>query len=147
MPNRTPLEYDLDDHLGAVREIIARTSPEALVKGFASLTHRIHANANDTASPSARAEVERDLRAQRELVEAEMMRRMQPFTVTDVQMNRAAQAAYDTKLVHIPAMTDKPRVVSMVRDILIAVGVPASGLPTEEAPPAPRRAVRDAPQA
>lgn len=136
MPNQSPLEFDLDDHLAAARELAANTSPQALLTAFANLTHRLHASEDDQHSA--------DLRTQRGIVEAELLRRMALFTITDAQLNRAAQAAYDTKLVHIPAMTDKPRVVSMVRDVLLAVGVPTSALPPEQAS-SPRDPHRDAP--
>lgn len=68
MPNQSPLEFDLDDHLAAARELAANTSPQALLTAFANLTHRLHASEDDQHSA--------DLRVQRGIVEAELLRRM-----------------------------------------------------------------------
>lgn len=59
-----------------ITELLPSTSPEGLLKAYASLTHRIHANASSAKRPSVMAEVEQDLREQRDLVEGELLRRM-----------------------------------------------------------------------
>lgn len=61
-----------------VDQLLRASSPEALLATFAALTHRIHANAHDTASPAARAVVEADLRTQRDIVQVELVQRMTP---------------------------------------------------------------------
>jgi hypothetical protein len=118
MPNQSPLEFDLDDHLAAAREILAGSTPQALLTAHASLTHRMHA-ADD-------GRVEDDLRAQRSMIEAEIRTRLeqprQPV-ITEQDLNRAAQRAYDSGLLKLPSMTDKPRVVAMLCDVLGSLGV------------------------
>lgn len=63
----TPLEHDVSDGLTEVRELLQRTSPEALLKGYASLTHRMH---------GARPSDQHQRRMERDLVEAELLRRL-----------------------------------------------------------------------
>jgi hypothetical protein len=117
---RTALEFDLDDHLAAARKLCAETSPQALLTTHAALTHRIHASEDD--------ELSADLRAQRDIVEAELLRRMSfrapTRTITETDLNVAAQRAYDHGIIRLPRMTDKPKVVAMLRDVLGSLGVP-----------------------
>lgn len=63
----TPLEHDVTDGLGDVQRMLTESSPEALLKAFASLTHRMHG-----ATPST----EHVRRMERDLVEAELLRRL-----------------------------------------------------------------------
>ena len=64
----TLLEQDMTDAMSEVTALLQRTSPEALLKAYASLTHRLHATVeiNTTAT----------LRVERGLVEEELLRRL-----------------------------------------------------------------------
>lgn len=61
------LEHDVTDGLGDVQRMLTESSPEALLKAFASLTHRMHG-----AQPST----EHQRRMERDLVEGELLRRL-----------------------------------------------------------------------
>jgi len=57
-----------------ITELLPSTSPEGLLKAYASLTHQMHGlHTVDSA----------DLREQRDLVEAELLRRMRPAPQPD----------------------------------------------------------------
>lgn len=55
-------------------ERLRATSTQALLRTFAALTHRLHAARANLTTP-ARITAYQDLRAQRDLVEAEVLRR------------------------------------------------------------------------
>ena len=63
----TSVELDLEDGLQDVRQKLAEAAPETLLTAFASLTHRMHG-----AQPST----EHVRRMERDLVEAELLRRL-----------------------------------------------------------------------
>lgn len=105
-----PSEYDED----IVQKLLAETSPEALLKAYASLTHRMH-------GPAATSVVSR---LERMLVERELLRRMTEVRVTERDLNVAAQLAYESGIIRLPSMTDKPLVVEMLRTVLASLGVP-----------------------
>lgn len=67
MNQPTTVEHDLESGLDDVREMLVHTSPETLLKAFASLTHRMHG-----ATPST----EHTRRMERDLVEGELLRRL-----------------------------------------------------------------------
>lgn len=115
----TPLEHDMTETLDEVKELLGRAQPESLLKAYASLTHRLHATV-----PLAQG----DLRVERGLVEEELLRRLnRPSApvVTEVGLNRAAQEMYTASdgLIQLPRMTDKPKVVHMIRVALVSLGI------------------------
>lgn len=60
----------------STEQVLAATSSEGLLTTYAALTHRISAVQTDRMDPAARREALRTLRAQRDLVAAEILRRM-----------------------------------------------------------------------
>jgi S-adenosylmethionine:diacylglycerol 3-amino-3-carboxypropyl transferase len=55
--------------MSEAEEVLSHTSNEALLRTFAALTHRLHGVEG--------LMMERDLRAQRDMVQAEILRRME----------------------------------------------------------------------
>lgn len=67
MSTRTALEVDVTEGLDDVRKVLTEASPETLLKAFASLTHRM---------TGAQPSTEHVRRMERDLVEAELLRRL-----------------------------------------------------------------------
>lgn len=82
----TPLEHDISDGLEEVEQMLQRTSPEALLKAFASLTHRMHG-----ATPST----EHQRRTERDLVEGELLRRLRGVRTSQDRPVLARRAVKD----------------------------------------------------
>jgi hypothetical protein len=71
MSNQTPIEFDLDDALSKARELATQVSADSLLKAYANLTRRMQ-----RADDEGQRQQATDLRTQRGILEAELLRRM-----------------------------------------------------------------------
>lgn len=67
----TPIEFDLDDALSKARELATQVGPVSLLKAYANLTRRMQ-----LADDEGQRQQATDLRTQRGILEAELLRRM-----------------------------------------------------------------------
>jgi hypothetical protein len=102
-------------------QLLRNSDTDTLFRTFAVLTHQMDA----IRDLQARA----TLRSERDIVQAEITRRITP-TITEVDLNVAAQRYYEASGIPLPAMTDKPKVVAGLRAALASLGVAVPDAPS-----------------